>query len=79
MPVILDRDNSDISLDPGVTNVEGVSENIEAARKVPFPLPKGLWIGTVGQGLVHVHENRVDTFTNADGLSSNTTCFGVRL
>jgi signal transduction histidine kinase/ligand-binding sensor domain-containing protein len=32
----------------------------------------GLWIATSGQGLVHVHDNRVDTFTKPDGLSSTT-------
>jgi signal transduction histidine kinase/ligand-binding sensor domain-containing protein len=30
-----------------------------------------LWIGTRGQGLVHVHEGRVDRFTTLDGLSSD--------
>ena len=29
----------------------------------------GLWIGTVGQGLLHVHEGKTDVFTQADGLS----------
>jgi ligand-binding sensor domain-containing protein len=29
----------------------------------------GLWIGTLGQGLVHVHQGRTDVFTSADGLS----------
>lgn len=28
-----------------------------------------LWFGTQGQGLVHVHEGRVDRFTTLDGLS----------
>jgi ligand-binding sensor domain-containing protein/signal transduction histidine kinase len=32
----------------------------------------GVWIGTLDQGLVHVHQGRVDTFTRADGLSGNT-------
>jgi len=30
-----------------------------------------IWIGTVGQGLVRVRENRVDRFTRDDGLSAN--------
>ena len=30
-----------------------------------------LWIGTDGQGIIHVHEGRPDHFTTADGLSSN--------
>ena len=29
----------------------------------------GMWIGTMDQGLVHVHRGRVDTFTASDGLS----------
>ena len=32
----------------------------------------GLWIGTLDQGLLHVHRGRTDFFTKADGLSSNT-------
>jgi len=32
----------------------------------------GLWIGTVDQGLLHIHQGRLDRFTRADGLSSNT-------
>ncbi len=32
----------------------------------------GLWIGTIDHGLVHVHQGRVDVFTQADGLSGNT-------
>jgi signal transduction histidine kinase/ligand-binding sensor domain-containing protein len=28
-----------------------------------------LWIGTDGQGLVHIHEGRVDNFSASDGLS----------
>jgi ligand-binding sensor domain-containing protein/signal transduction histidine kinase len=32
----------------------------------------GLWIGTLDQGLLHVHQGRKDCFTKADGLSSNT-------
>jgi ligand-binding sensor domain-containing protein len=31
----------------------------------------GLWIGTQGQGLLHMYEGRVDRFTRADGLSSD--------
>jgi signal transduction histidine kinase/ligand-binding sensor domain-containing protein len=30
-----------------------------------------LWIGTVTQGLVHVHAGRTDVFTQVDGLSGN--------
>jgi signal transduction histidine kinase/ligand-binding sensor domain-containing protein len=31
-----------------------------------------LWIGTTGQGIIHVHEGRTDRFTAMDGLSSNS-------
>jgi signal transduction histidine kinase/ligand-binding sensor domain-containing protein len=52
----------------------------------PYPLPVGgqfdplkllrdreggLWIGTSGQGLLHVHQGRTDVFTPADGLSGD--------
>jgi signal transduction histidine kinase/ligand-binding sensor domain-containing protein len=30
-----------------------------------------LWIGTRGQGIVHLHEGRIDRFTSLDGLSSD--------
>lgn len=30
-----------------------------------------LWIGTMGQGLFHLHQGRVDRFAHADGLSSD--------
>jgi signal transduction histidine kinase/ligand-binding sensor domain-containing protein len=32
----------------------------------------GIWIGTFGQGLLHVHQGRTDHFGTADGLSSDT-------
>jgi len=31
----------------------------------------GVWIGTAGAGLVHVHNGRTDVFSQADGLSGN--------
>jgi ligand-binding sensor domain-containing protein len=31
----------------------------------------GLWIGTSGGGLAHVHQGRTDVFSQADGLSGN--------
>ncbi|MEI9975869.1 MAG: two-component regulator propeller domain-containing protein [Ignavibacteriota bacterium] len=30
-----------------------------------------LWIGTAGQGIVHLHEGRIDHFSSLDGLSSD--------
>jgi signal transduction histidine kinase/ligand-binding sensor domain-containing protein len=32
----------------------------------------GLWIGTAGGGLVHVHRGRTDVFRQSDGLSGDT-------
>ena len=32
----------------------------------------GLWIGTLGAGLAHLHEGRIDHFSQSDGLSSDT-------
>jgi signal transduction histidine kinase/ligand-binding sensor domain-containing protein len=31
----------------------------------------GLWIGTSGQGVVHVHQGKAEAFAASDGLSSN--------
>jgi signal transduction histidine kinase/ligand-binding sensor domain-containing protein len=31
----------------------------------------GLWIGTIERGLIHIHDGKMDTFTQADGLSGN--------
>ena len=31
----------------------------------------GLWIGTYGRGLLHVHQGRTDVFTRSDGLSGD--------
>jgi signal transduction histidine kinase/ligand-binding sensor domain-containing protein len=31
----------------------------------------GLWIGTHKRGLIHIHHDRTDVFTKADGLSGN--------
>ena len=32
----------------------------------------GLWLGTSDHGLVHVHQGRIDSFAQADGLSGDT-------
>jgi ligand-binding sensor domain-containing protein len=31
----------------------------------------GLWIGTAGRGILHVHQGRTDLFARPDGLSSD--------
>ena len=31
----------------------------------------GLWVGTEGRGLLHVHQGRIDEFTGTDGLSAD--------
>jgi ligand-binding sensor domain-containing protein len=31
----------------------------------------GLWIGTADAGIIHVHQGRADTYSEADGLSAN--------
>ncbi len=31
----------------------------------------GLWVGTQGQGLIHLYGGRIDRFTHADGLSND--------
>jgi ligand-binding sensor domain-containing protein len=31
----------------------------------------GLWIGTIDQGLLHVHQGRIDQFARSDGLSGD--------
>jgi signal transduction histidine kinase/ligand-binding sensor domain-containing protein len=32
----------------------------------------GVWVGTAGGGLLHVHHGRIDAFNQADGLSGDT-------
>jgi signal transduction histidine kinase/ligand-binding sensor domain-containing protein len=32
----------------------------------------GLWIGTRGEGLLHLHDGRIDAFAHLDGLSGDT-------
>ena len=37
----------------------------------------GLWIGTLAQGLVHVHSGKMDSYTPADGLSGGGFVFDL--
>ena len=41
------------------------------ARRLLRDRDGGLWIGTLGQGLVHLHQGRTDVFAQSDGLSGN--------
>jgi signal transduction histidine kinase/ligand-binding sensor domain-containing protein len=41
------------------------------ARAITRDREGGLWIGTSGEGIVHLHEGRVDHFSSFDGLSSD--------
>ena len=34
-----------------------------------------LWIGTLGRGIVHVHQGRTDAFTRSDGLSGSDVSY----
>ncbi|HET9646269.1 MAG TPA: two-component regulator propeller domain-containing protein [Burkholderiaceae bacterium] len=34
----------------------------------------GLWIGSLGLGLIHLKDGQADTFTRAEGLSGNIAC-----
>ena len=53
----------------------------EVAYQLPFgqPLARrllrdrdgGLWVGTSGRGLAHLHQGRIDLFTQQDGLSGD--------
>lgn len=41
------------------------------ARRLLRDREGGLWIGSLDQGLIHVHQGRTDVFTQSDGLSGN--------
>lgn len=44
---------------------------VRRAAKLLRDRDGGLWIGTLDQGIVHVHQGRIDTFSQVDGLSGN--------
>jgi signal transduction histidine kinase/ligand-binding sensor domain-containing protein len=50
--------------------VEGLDRSFDAERFL-LDGDGGLWIGTAGHGLVHVHRGRVDRFAPSDGLSGD--------
>jgi signal transduction histidine kinase/ligand-binding sensor domain-containing protein len=53
---------------PYLTEIDGTRIN---GRTMLSDREGGLWIGTNGQGIVHLHEGRVDRFSSFDGLSSD--------
>ena len=70
-----------------ISTRNGVRRFVDGKTEFVYPLPGsvrqfqalrllrdrdgGLWIGTFGRGLVHVHQGRADTFAQSDGLSGN--------
>src|SRR5262245_27049501 len=64
----------------------GIRRFVDGKAEMAYPLPElarqleapqllrdrdgGLWFGTRGRGLVHVHHGRTDVFAQSDGLSS---------
>jgi ligand-binding sensor domain-containing protein len=78
---LIDGDNGAIliAMSTGITQLVN-------GKATPYPLPVacqfapnkllrdrdgGLWIGTAGRGLLHVHRGRTDLFTQSDGLSGD--------
>jgi signal transduction histidine kinase/ligand-binding sensor domain-containing protein len=51
--------------------ITGLDQPVDA-HKLLVDRDGGLWIGTSRQGLVHLHQGRVDRYTTADGLSNDT-------
>ena len=47
---------------------QGIGNDVYA-KKILRDGRGGLWIGTLGRGLLHVHERRTDAFTPLEGLS----------
>ena len=69
-----------------VTTAGGIRRLIGGTSQVAFPLPAsvrglargmlrdrdgGLWVGTAGKGLVHLHQGRTDVFSQPDGLTGD--------
>lgn len=51
-------------------NAEGTPFNVKSMLR---DKEGGLWIGTNEQGIVHLHEGRIDRFSSLDGLSSDSS------
>ncbi|HJZ99096.1 MAG TPA: two-component regulator propeller domain-containing protein [Candidatus Solibacter sp.] len=69
-----------------IATQKGIRELVDGkAEAYPLPVDReiipyrwirdrdgGLWIGTTGQGLLHVHQGRADIFASVDGLSGDS-------
>src|SRR5262249_37247840 len=69
-----------------IATQKGIRELVDGkAEAYPLPVDReiipyrwirdrdgGLWIGTNGQGLLHVHQGRADIFASVDGLSGDS-------
>jgi PAS domain S-box-containing protein len=53
---------------------EPLPDGVIRSNKLMRDRDGGLWIGTDGRGLLHVHDGRASTFSKADGLSGNIAC-----
>ena len=51
---------------------EDIKSASQQARLLLSDRGGALWIGTIGEGLLHVYGGRTDRFTRADGLSGDT-------
>jgi signal transduction histidine kinase/ligand-binding sensor domain-containing protein len=49
---------------------QGIESDVGAYR-ILRDRTGGLWIGTMGRGLLHVHDGRTDAFTHLEGLSGD--------
>jgi len=54
-----------------INSKEFLSDRDLDANRVLRDRDGGLWIGTVGRGLIHVHHGQTDVFKKADGLSGD--------
>lgn len=66
---------ADVKSDPKMVTADGRIQLYSVPVAQSFSLLKDregdLWIGTQGQGIVHIRDGRTDRFSASDGLSSN--------